>query len=184
MSFTLNGKTAANLNVKLKSGYDEPGSPDVRKRETSIPGKAGKYDFGSEYDVRKFELPLITLNTTTEAEVQSVIRSLVNELTDSYGDPQEVKLSFDKESDKHYLVKLDDSFGVTRHPAHFGEFKLRLVATEPFVLGAEETVTANITSSGQSTSVENEGTVKTPVVITITNNGTNTINGFELDLSS
>jgi len=180
MSFTLNGKTASELDVKLKSDYQEPGAPDIRKREAEIPGKAGRYDFGDEYDTRTFELPLVTLNTTKKAEVQAVIRNLTNELTDKYGRPQTVNLSFDKEPDLHYRVKLSESYGITRHPAHFGEFTLTLVATLPYALGNSETVTKNVTSSPATITVENSGDVETPVKITIENTGSTTINSFDL----
>ncbi len=182
MSFTLNGKTASELDVRLKSDYQEPGAPDIRKRETEIPGKAGRYDFGDEYDTRTFELPLVTLNTTTKAEVQAVIRNLTNELTDKYGKPQTVNLSFDKEPNLHYRVKLSESYGITRHPAHFGEFTLTLVATLPYALGDRETVTKNVTGSPEDISVTNDGDVETPAVLTITNEGSAAVSGIETKL--
>jgi len=182
MSFTLNGKTASQLDIKLKSGYQEPGAPDIRKREMDIPGRAGRYDFGDDYDTRTFELPLMTLNTTTKAEVQAVIRNLTNELTDKQGRLQTVNLSFDKEPDLHYQVKLSESYGITRHPAHFGEFTLTLVATLPYALGDRETVTQNITGSPEDVSVTNDGDVETPAVITITNQGSAAVSGIELKL--
>jgi len=180
MSFTLAGKTASDLGVRLKSGYQEPVSPNIRKRELTIPGKAGKINCGDEYDVRTFELPLVTVNTTTKAGVQDVIRQLIDELTNNPGEPREVSLSFDKEPNLHYGVKLNQSSPVDRHPAHFAEFALNLVATQPFACGNKETITANITHSPQGVEIQNNGSVETSMVITITNNGDNTINGFEL----
>ena len=180
MSFTLAGKTASDLGVRLKSGYQEPVSPNIRKRELTIPGKAGKINCGDEYDVRTFELPLVTVNTTTKAGVQDVIRQLIDELTNNPGEPREVSLSFDKEPNLHYGVKLNQSSPVDRHPAHFAEFALNLVATQPYALGDEETVTATITDSPQDIAVENDGNVETPVNITITNEGDNTISDFTL----
>src|SRR6056297_2186150 len=182
MSFTIDGTSASTLNVKLKSGYTEPGTPNVRKRELTVPGKAGKYDFGSEYSDRVFELPLVTLDTTTNAEVQEVIRELADTLTDNNGDPKEVELSFSKESDKHYKVKLNESMGITRSPGKIGEITLPLVATEPYAFADTNTVSANIINNNQTVSVQNSGSAPTPVVITITNSGANTISGFTLKL--
>jgi len=180
MSFTIDGTSASTLNIKLKSGYTEPGTPNIRKRELTVPGKAGKYDFGSEYSDRVFELPLVTLDTTTNAEVQEVIRELADTLTDNNGDPKEVELSFSKESDKHYKVKLNESMGITRSPGKIGEINLPLVATEPYAFASKTTNTVSITSSPQVFSVQNSGSAPTPVTITITNTGSNTVSGFTI----
>lgn len=183
MSFTIDGTPASTLNVKLKSDYQEPGSPEIRKREVTVPGRAGSYDFGAEYGQRTFQLPLITLNTSTQSEVQDVVRNLADTLTDDNGDPKEVKLSFDKESNKHYKVKLDDSMGITRYPGNLADIQLNLVATKPFAFRDTNTTTVNVTSSGQTFQVTNSGSAPTPVVITITNSGATTINGFTIQKS-
>lgn len=170
MSFTLAGKTPSELDVKLLEDLVEPGTPSVRKRETTIPGKAGKFDFGDKYDTRTFQLPLVTTGTNTPSEAQTVIRSLAELLTDSQGDPKEVELSFDHESTS-YTVKLDSELGIQRFPAGFNKFVLPLVATDPYAKGTEETITKSITSSPEEFDVTNDGNIETPLVITITNNG-------------
>lgn len=180
MSFTIDGTSASNLDVKLKSDYQEPGSPEVRRKELEVPGRAGRYDFGSEYDTRTFELPLVTLNTSTQAEVQEVIRDFADALTDNNGEPKEVELSFTKESDKHYKVKLDQSYGVRRYPGNIADFRVRLRATKPFAFADTSTTSVNITSSGQTFKVTNSGSAPTPAVITIENSGTSTIDGFTI----
>lgn len=180
MSFSIDGTTASTLNVKLKSDYQEPGSPDVRKRETTVPGRAGVYDFGAEYDVRTFELPLVTLDTTTQAEVQNVARNLANELTDDKGKPKEVELKFDKEPAKYYEVKLDSEMGITRYPGNLADIQLNLVATTPFALKPVEKINHEITTNGGSFQIQNDGTVETPVRFEITNTGGTTISGFKI----
>jgi len=183
MSFTIDGTSSSAYNVKLKSDYQEPGSPEVRRKELEVPGRAGRYDFGSEYDTRTLELPLVTLDTSTQSEVQEVIRDFVDALTDNNGEPKEVKLSFGKESDKHYKVKLDQSFGVRRYPGNLADFRVRLRATEPFAFTSTNTTSVNITSSGQAFQVTNSGSAPTPVVITIENTGTSTVDGFTIQKS-
>lgn len=183
MSFTLAGNTAVSLNIKLKSDYQEPGSPDIRKREVAIPGRAGVYDFGAEYDQRVFQLPLITLNTSTQSDVQDVVRNLADVLTDDNGDPKEVKLSFDKESGKHYKVKLDSSMGIRRYPGNVADIQLNLVSTKPYAFASTSTTTVNVITSGQTFKTTNSGTAPTPIVMTITNSGATTINGFTIQKS-
>lgn len=180
MSFSIDGQSAASLNVKLMTEYEEPGLPEIREKRQTVPGRAGQYDFGSEYDTRTINLPLVTVGTSSESEVQDVIRNLANVLTDENGDPKEVKLTFDKESDKHYKVKFNGDFGVPRINGGIAKFTLTLVATEPFAFGDTNTTTVNVTSSGQTFSVTNSGSAPTPVKVTITNTGTTTISGFSL----
>jgi len=145
-----------------------------------VPGKSGKYDFGSEYDQRVFELSLITLGTSTDVEVQTVIRSLANELTDNNGLPREVKLRFDKEPDKYYEVKLHEDMGITRSPGKFGEITLRLVATDPFAFTPSDYTSKEISHNGGTLAVTNSGNVEAPAKLTITNTGSTTINGFKI----
>lgn len=184
MSVTIDGNTAQSLDIHLKKDYQEPGTPDVRRKEMVVPGRAGTIDFGSEYGEREIELPFNTLNTSSQSEVQDVIRNLADVLTDDDGEPKEVTLSFDKESGKHYKVKLAEGTGITRYPGNLAEFSLNLIATKPFAFSDTSTTSVNITSSGQTFNVTNSGSAPTPVKITITNSGSATINGFSIKRST
>ena len=181
---TIDGNSEASLNVKLLSDYSDPGTPRVRKQHVDVPGRAGVYDFNTEYDVRPIELSFVTTGTTSPTNVQAVIRNFVDVLTDTNGDPKEVTLTFSEESSKHYDVKLDSIINVTRTPAGFAKFRVRFLARTPFAFSDTSTVTTNVTSSGQTISVTNSGSAATPTVITITNNGDNAISGFTIQKSS
>lgn len=180
MSVTIAGKTTSELNIKLLDDLDEPGTPAIRKRSTKIPGKAGRYSYGDEYGVRTFNLRFLTTGTNTQEEAQNVVRGLVELLTDSQGDPKEVELTLSHEPGKSYTVKFDHELGVERYPAGVNTFTLPLVATQPYAKGDSHTVNATITSIPDSISINNNGNVEAPVIIRIKNNGTTTINGFDL----
>jgi len=181
VSFVLDGNNPTDLGVKLLKDLQEPGVPEVRKREVAIPGKAGTYSFGDEYGNRIFRLPLVTTDTSSQSDVQDVIRAIADLLTTDQGELREVSLIFDKEPNKAYTVKLDSSYGVNRFPGGFGKFVLGLVATQPFAEGTTETKTKNVTSSPEEIELTNEGSVETPMIITITNEGSSAVSSIKLE---
>jgi len=180
--FTLGSKTDVQLGIQLLKDYSEPITPGTRDKAVVIPGRDGEYDFGADLGARLFKLKCEFVDATTSEELQAAVRVLAAHLVDSEGKPRDLALSFDKEAGKSYTVRLQGALDIKRIIAH-GTFTLSLYAADPFAYGDEEEVEETVTTSPGEIAVTNDGTVATPLVITIKNNGEGTISGFELTLT-
>ena len=180
-SFTLAGQADTDLGVELQAGYDEPVLPDTRDRTVEIPGRAGETFFGADLTARQINLPLAVIGTATPTALQEIVRAFAAILLDGDGSPQEVSLVFTKEPSKTYTVRYSGSMSLARLiGSSKGIFTLPLTAADPFAYGAEESHSMTVTTSPQSMTITNSGAQSTPCVITVTNNGSATINGFTI----
>jgi len=178
--FTLDGVTDISLGIELMQGSDEPLAPSVRERYVEIPGRAGRWEFDGDLGPREFSLPCAVVGSTMAA-LATAARSVAAALLDADGKPKDVALVFLKESDKTYTVRYNGNISVQRLVGStIGYFTLPLVASDPYAYGAEETETATVTASPTALSITNDGTVSTPVVITITNNGVGAVTGIKV----
>lgn len=110
-------------------GQLHPLTPELRTNEMEIPGMDGAWDFGSEWGVRTFTIPFGKV-THDKYTMQQQLRSFVAFLLDPYGKPREIKLTFDYEPDKYYMVKLNSRIEPER--LYFtSEFELSFVAHKP-----------------------------------------------------
>ena len=180
--FTLGSLTDVQLGIQLLKDYSEPIAPTTRDKAVVIPGRDGEYDFGADLGARLFKLKCEVVDAATQEELQTKIRALAAHLVDNEGKPCDLALSFDKEPGKSYTVRLQGALDIKRIIAH-GIFTLGLYAADPFAYGAEAEVEETVTTSPGEIAVTNDGTVSTPLVITIKNNGVGTISGFELTLT-
>lgn len=182
MKFNLGGKSSDDLDIALLN-TPKPLQAGVSNKVINVDGRVGGYDYGGDLKPLNFQLNCEFKNATSESGLQNKIRSLADHLFDDDGKPQQHELSFSDEPDKYWTVRysagrskmVDRVIGGT-----VGRFTLEFVAVDPRAHESEEIITTNITTSGQSVSVDNSGTVKTPLRIEITNNGSNTINGFTI----
>ena len=180
-SFTLGGTADTALGVELQSSYQEPILPETRDYTVEIPGRPGAVRFDSDLGPREFTLDLTMIEPTTAAGLQTVVRALAAVLLDGDGKPQDVSLVFVKEPDKTYTVRYSGNLPLARLiGGTHGEFTLPLVAADPFAYGSEVTTSDTITTSPGTMTVSNTGAQSTPCVITVTNNGSATINGFTI----
>ncbi len=131
MSLTLDGKRLNELNLALLPGFQHPAAPTIRDYTVSIPGRPGAYYFGSDTDSLEFNLPLIIKPQENRFELAAAIRKMVAAFIDPYGKPKEVKLIYDYEPDKYYLVRYSGSMPIDRY-FRMGKFELPLIAYDPY----------------------------------------------------
>lgn len=179
--FTLGSLTDVELGIQLLKKYSEPIAPSTRDKTMVIPGRHGEYDFGADFGSRLFKLPCEFVDATTREELQIAVRALAAHLVDNDANPRDLALSFDKEPAKFYTVRLQKALDIKRIIAH-GISTLLLYAADPFAYGAEKEVEEVVTLVIAEIEVTNDGTISTSPVITIKNNGGNTIHGFSLEL--
>jgi len=181
-NFTLGGKTNEDLNISMLNSPREA-LPEVMSKVEENYNRPGGHDYGGDYAGLTIDLECYFTRAGHEENLQADIRALTDHLTDGQGKPREMDLTFPEEPNLRYTVRYDGSgLQVGRGLSNAqGEFTLTLVAVDPRAKGPEETVTKTISSSPGEVNVENSGNVRTPLVITITNEGSNTIDHFELN---
>ncbi|MEC2708153.1 phage tail domain-containing protein [Bacillus thuringiensis] len=130
MSLTIDGKSLNQLGLALLPGFQHPAAPPIRDYTVSIPGRPGAYYFGSDIDPLEFNLPLIIKPQEDRFLLAAAIRKMVAAFIDPYGKPKEVKLIYDYEPDKYYLVRYSGSMPIDRY-FRMGKFELPLIAYDP-----------------------------------------------------
>lgn len=110
-------------------GQNHSLTPEMRTTTMEIPGMEGEWDFGSEWGVRTFTIPFGKVEHD-KFTMQQQLRSFVAFLMDSYGKPRVIKLTFDYEPDKYYLVKLSERIDPGRL-IFTSEFELTFTAHKP-----------------------------------------------------
>lgn len=130
MSLTIDGKHISELNLQLLRDHQNPATPSTRDNVMTIPGMHGAYDFGASLGVREFNLP-VHLKLKDEYETLSTaIRKVMAVFIDPYGKPKTVKLIFDYEPDKYYMVRYSGNIPINRLFS-MGKFELPLTAYDP-----------------------------------------------------
>lgn len=124
----INPKERWGLIPQLKQ--ENPLTPEMETNTMEIPGMVGAWDFGSEWKTRNFNIPFgkIEFDRMT---MQRLMREFVVFLLDPYGKPREIKLSYDYDPDKYYLVKLNGSLNPDRLSV-MSEFEVPMVAHNPY----------------------------------------------------
>jgi len=179
MSFTLGGKTAAELNIQLLEDTQIPMLPDTVDRTVAIGGRHGLHDFGADMGPRLIELDCVFTGTDDDEELQEEVRKLAAHLVDNWGRPKTLELIFDRETDKTWFVRYAGSLPIKRIIYHAkGFFTLPLIAYEPFAFGAEVEVAYDITLSPEDLWYVVTSGLNVPLTIILDNEGGNTIAGF------
>lgn len=130
MSLTIDGKHISELNLQLLRDHQNPAAPSTRDNVMTIPGMHGAYDFGASLGAREFNLP-VHLKLKNEYEtLSSAIRKVMAVFIDPYGKPKTVKLIFDYEPDKYYMVRYSGNIPINRLFS-MGKFELPLTAYDP-----------------------------------------------------
>jgi predicted phage tail component-like protein len=150
---TLGDKTFEELNLKIHNDYQHPAAPDTRDYIVQIPGKAGAWDFGADMGVRPFSLPC-TLIEKTPAARDKAIRDVTAHLFDSRGKPKTMKLIFEEEPEKWYMVRYFGNLPISRIIG-IGQFTLPLTAFDPYA----ELIVENHEISWDSTELSYDSSV-------------------------
>ncbi|APC48954.1 hypothetical protein BME96_12460 [Virgibacillus halodenitrificans] len=93
-------------------GNEDPINPDFEHKTLKIPGRPGLWNFGSEIKEKVFGYNLKIMDRFYE-DRQRRFNELVAFLFDDYGQPREIKVVRDYETDKHYIAKLNQSLNPT-----------------------------------------------------------------------
>jgi phage-related protein len=172
----LDGKPISDWGLQIQKEHDHPAVGNIRTRTITISGMDGEWDFGSEVGAKPFRFPLGFIEYDPY-EKQRKLNDFVAFLFDSYGKPREIKLSFDYEPDKYYLVKVSGGF-TPRRIWGLAFFDLPLVANKPrknFIVPSDEIIMDSdipiLSDILMDTGLSNQ-LITNPQTFDIINNGT------------
>ena len=177
--FKLGGIDASDFGIRLLQGTEINILPETRDMIGTIPGMHGAYDFGAVMDVRNFELKCAMIGARSPEELQQRIRRFVQHLVDANGHPRTLTLVFDEEPDKTYYVRYSGNLPLEQI-VNIGTFTLPLTAFDPHAYGSEQEVEQIITTSLSTIRITSHGNVATYPVIVVSNEGSNTVQGFKI----
>lgn len=158
--------------------HEHPLTPQIERKTLSIPGMAGEWDFGTEIGAKPFAFAVWGLEHDRTL-LQSRMSSFASFLSDPFGKPRPVKLSFGYDAGKFYTVKLAAPISPER-VANAGRFTLAFVASDPHkysgVLADEITWGSEVVTFAFDYLLGREGlggavTVTGPQTITVPVNG-------------
>lgn len=130
MSIKIDDIPISEYNLRCELDHEHPALPSTRDYTVSIPGMAGAYDYGADMGVRDFELPMVLKNVDSNNAVAEGLRNFTKALMNPDGTPKTVKLSFDYEPEKFYMVRYSGSLPLQRL-VYIGRFNLPLTAFDP-----------------------------------------------------
>lgn len=105
--------------------------PEIRDKTMSIPGMAGRWNFGSELGSKPFEIPIQALGLDS-LDLQGKQNDLVAFLMNEFGNPRPIKMVFDYEPDKFYTVEISGSVAPTLKAHIIRSNTLPFVAHDPY----------------------------------------------------
>jgi predicted phage tail component-like protein len=111
-----------------------PMTPNFSNKTLSVPGKDGLYNFGTEINEKTLTFNIVAIDKNSNF-LQAKLREFARFLVDDYGMPREIKLMYDYEPDKYYLVMLSAPIDPDR-VARMGKFTLILTAYDPYAYSA------------------------------------------------
>lgn len=144
--------------------------PGTRDYTEEVPGRAGEFDFGCDFEPR-----ILELHCAMEVLAQdrpAAIRTIASQLNPLSGAQS---LTFADEPGKVYNVRFSGSLEIkNKYPTWF-DFIIPLKMFDPYILGTPQ---KSLTGSGTAV---NDGTVATPFTLTVTGPVTNpsvTVGGY------
>lgn len=180
--FTLNGVPISAFSAYLVYGPDQPLAPNTHDRTDTIPGRAGQYWYGSDAGPREFNLTCRFYGHTSPRELDTLVHALASHLVNVHGRPRRLALVFDDSPELTYIVRYGGQISFDRAWLGHSEFDLELIADDPYGYRKPDYETKTITTSPGEFAIESLGNVSTPAKVSITNNGTTSINGFIVKL--
>lgn len=174
----INGKSNVELGFLVLRSSKRPGLPATVDRTLSVPGRNGVWDYGADLAARPFIYDCAFIERDSFA-LQQRVMTLASLLIDSYGKPRTVELRMRERPGQFFNVRFMGAFDIERIVG-VGKFSLPLTAFDPFARNDEKIEEQTISATPTQITVESVGNVRTELIITITNTGSNTLTGFKI----
>lgn len=170
----INSAHSSNFPLLVRS-VTRPVLPMVRQQYETIPGRDGSYDYSDgklEDAVVSVECSLITESITS---LRAAVRAISQWI---YGNGGKVRLRFDDEPAVFYYGRIANQID-PEQIATIGEFTLQF-RCDPFAYSSETIIEQTFTASPYSVTVSSQGSVGSPPVIILTNQGGSTVQSFTI----
>lgn len=174
IGFTFKNIHSSNYNLGAKS-LDRSLIPALLRNEFMIPGRHGTIDYGlNTYDKRMIQVELGIISNNF-VELRKDAREIAKWLSGKG------LLVFDDESDKAYNASLYSPVGINQIQSLAAGRATVIFECQPFAESLQyNQVNQNITQNAVSIPINIDGTAEAPCIITIKNNGLNTINSITI----
>jgi phage-related protein len=171
MSIKIDDVPISQYNLKCELNHDHPALPGTRDYTEEIPGMHGAYDYGADMGVRTFHLPMKLQSVNSNNQLALAMREFIKILVDSTGRPKTVKLSFEYEPEKWYMVRYSGSLPLQRL-IHRGLFTLPLTAFVPYAYAESTAYSDNPlkvvwNTNGMVVTLINHSPIETPIQMRI-----------------
>lgn len=127
---TLDGHSLEYFGLIELRGHEHPMTPNIEQKTLAIPGRPGLWHYGTEIRDKSISIPIGFIEYDP-IEKQRKLNAFVAFLLDAYGHTREVKLVFDYEPDKFYMVEVAEKI-IPEHLVHATKFTLPFVAYFPY----------------------------------------------------
>lgn len=129
MNIYFDGVKDEDLDMYMTIESDIPITAGTRDRTIEIPGRPGKWDFGSDLDVLNFNFKY-SVRSLSYSALQTAIHNISNVFLDAQGKPKNVVMRISTEYEKYYTVRYSGNLPIQRL-ATKGIFNLPLKACDP-----------------------------------------------------
>lgn len=126
----LDGKNIAEFGFEVEPGNDDPITPVFEHKTIAIPGRPGLWDFGAEIKEKPFAFPL-KIHERFHDNMQQAYNELVAFLFDEFGQPREIKITREYESDKFIMAKVMQQM-IPDRLTDEGNLTLPFIAHDPY----------------------------------------------------
>lgn len=170
------------INSVHSSGYpllvrsvQRPILPTVRQQYETIPGRDGSYDYSDGTLEDAIILADCSLITESIINLRSAVRSIAQWI---FAGGSKVRVKFDDEPAVYYSGRIANQID-PEQIATIGEFTLQF-RCDPFAYSTETIIEETFSSSPYEVTVTSQGSVGSPPVIILTNQGASTIQSFTI----
>lgn len=173
---TVNGVSFSSLGLGVKRA-DISVLPPTRDHTVEIAERDGELDFGSDYGPRIINIECILMADDPVIDYHRKVAKLATIFNAKRGD---LIFTFSFRPGLRYVGRYAGTMPIEKI-IFDGNLTIPIRMNDPFPEGEEKVFETTITSSPRSILIESEGDEPASPVITLTNTGSNTINGFILE---
>lgn len=127
---TLDGRRLEDFGYRAYLEHEHPATPNIYPKTMNIPGRPGTWNFGAEIGIRQINIP-VRIQESDKVTMQQKQNDFIAFLFDGYGKPRQIKLTFDYEPDKYYMVELEGHITPSM-VSHFRYIGIPFVAHDPY----------------------------------------------------
>lgn len=148
--------------------------PRIKERVEEIPGRHGEISFGSKLEPRLLELHVVVEEEFDFLQREKKKREIAGHLNPTMGTKV---LVFADDPDKQYFVKYAGMIDLNQY-ANWFEFTIPFKCSDPYIYSSAKEKNGYFEDLPTEISLVSDGNLNAWPIITLENEGVNTIDGF------